>query len=164
MKYVIKGADRGTGEDRTVTVDAHDEHQAALRAKELNLLVAEMKCVTPIPDYDPMPEGAAPVEELYSYPDIDRNAASLVRVSAICAGMGWACVIVAVVAGGMAVVMLSDAQRGSAAPSPAIPFLFAALISCLLWSLPLFAASAVMKMLASMGAVLRDLTVHSYQR
>jgi hypothetical protein len=42
MKWQITGADRGTGEDRTIAVDADDETAARLKAKEHNLLVSSV--------------------------------------------------------------------------------------------------------------------------
>lgn len=48
MKWRVIGADRATGEDRVIEVDAGTKTQAQMRAKEFNMYVAEVDAV-PVP-------------------------------------------------------------------------------------------------------------------
>jgi hypothetical protein len=49
MKWVVKGVDRNTGKDSTITVEADDEEKASARASYHNLLVEKLEPQPPEP-------------------------------------------------------------------------------------------------------------------
>jgi len=70
MQYLVEGADRTSGTDRTVIFDAANERDAQRQAEEMNLLVSRMS-----PHTSGIPNDRAAID--YATPGAGRGAASI---------------------------------------------------------------------------------------
>jgi hypothetical protein len=150
MKWQITGADRATGEEKTVTVEAHDERQAQLQAKAMNLLVAEMKQVSQVSDYQPMYEGKiTPPEPPEEYAELYGAASSLGTVSSILSGIGWGCILLGLF-GGVVIAISFANERVEFAPA-ALAAIISGSISGFISGLFLLFAGSLGRTVAAMG-------------
>lgn len=166
MKWRIIGADRATGEEKTITVDADSERGAVLRAKESNLLVEKIEMTTPIPDYKGPPliqpnHQSQPGSE-NEYRELAAAAWGLNATSKIFTGLGWTAVALGCLAMLMGIIFgfAPEPQRASAS---AIITIIGAGISLLVWGFLLAFAGGLGTTIARMGHALRDLTMNSYK-
>jgi hypothetical protein len=162
MKYRIAGADRGTGEDKTIEVEAFDERQATLRAKAMNLLVENIELTNPVPDYQSSPpENNTRTEQpsTSDYANLQSAATGLAGVGTLFSGLGWAAIIVGLF-GLLVGVVLSFAPQGQLAPGASITAIAIGLTVAAWGTIVLFAGE-LGRTVAEMGRAMRELTINS---
>jgi hypothetical protein len=92
MKWIVKGVDRNTGKDTTITVDAEDEGKARERASYHGVLVEKMEPLAPVPEYaepkkdEPKLQFETVVKMVESLPPAPRGLGVFEGI--VCAGFG----------------------------------------------------------------------------
>lgn len=157
MKWRVTGADRATGEDKTVEVEAHDEHQAQLRAKSLNLLVEKMEMTTVVPAY----QAPEPRRELADgYNDLSGASASLSGLGSVVSAVGWLAIVVGLLAAVFGLMASLSKGPGSIDGATTTALMIGGL-SALGWGLMVLLAGELTRMIAAMGRAVRELTINS---
>jgi len=162
-KWRIVGAEKTTGEEVAIEVDAHDEASAELEANERGVLVAEMEEIHAVPlEYqaptypaEPVPRQPMPAiqddpSQPPDYKEIRSGAETLDLLAALCTGLA-----VFAVFGALFAVMVAI-SRGSGVD------LVVAIISGVLGFMLWIVAAAVLNMLASLARAHRDMVRNSY--
>jgi hypothetical protein len=146
MKWRIAGADRATGADRTIEVEADDEWQAKMRAKERNILVEKLEMTTPAYQSQPSPN-LIEVSKI-----ISSRATGLSATAIFFAAVGWIAALVMFVGFGGGIALMLQGERPELV-SPAITAGLSAFFS----TIACFAVSGVLRMLAAIGLGVREL-------
>jgi len=178
MRWKIIGADRATGEDRVVTVEASDERAALLSAKEFNLLVAEVQqeVIPPQPvmrsvekldytsqDLHKIAAASAQIPRSPKYEEIPRCASDLKSLSLFFSALGWICLVLACLSITMGIYLMNQ-PRNTVGDALVSWYLLGCGLYFFTAMVILFTIRAFMRMTAAAGLALRDLAVNSFKR
>lgn len=149
MKFRVTGADRITGQEAVLVIDANSEEEAASIASTRGLLTASVVTITPIANDQPRP--AAPAPPLNTASDHGLIAAGK-WLGAYADWITWAGVLYAISGVCMVIVGFSLAE-----PNGRI-LLIAAGASAIVSGLFILACGAALRMIRAIGLVLLDIS------
>lgn len=166
MKWRITGADRASGEDKTIVVDADDERQAQLRAKERNLLVEHVE--RDAPDYETINTPMKAVPEYRELRDANTGLYSSGQTMTILGYLALTAAVFVILAMFTLMAAAKDVVTASEAEAVVraarIISLGGGAVTLVIFGVIFLWAGSMAKGVASMGDALRDLTINSHQR
>lgn len=144
MKWHVRGAEKETGKDVTLIVEADSESSAADVADENGFLVASI-ALAPSPLREKQKEAEAP-----SYDDLERSGSVMALLSTCCFAIGLAGILATV---GLSLLAANTGEASLVILTAAGGFVFV---------LYLFITSILLQFFSASANALRDMAVNSW--
>lgn len=145
--WTIEGADKTTGKERVMTVEAMDEKEAAIEASAAGLLVSAVHELPPAP---PAPKPAKLAKSAYQ--GIVRGAGTLDVVASLLMIIGWVSIAIGAIGVVAGFGQLSHGEAG---------FAIGAGVGAIINGIVMVVASTLISMFAALALAVRDIAVNS---
>jgi hypothetical protein len=148
--WTIEGADKNTGADRVITIEALTEEEAAKEAGNSGLLVSAVHELPPA--IAPRPITSATPR----YEDISKGSRTLDAIATIVFAIGILFIVVAIIG-----VFVMAAAIYTRAPEAivTVPIIFSSLMT----GVSLLIIAAIIRMFAALAVAIRDIAINSFK-